>query len=115
MRYLPDGVWMQKADAYTIEKIGIPSIVLMEHAACKTIEVLESEQVDCSSVLIVCGSGKNCGDGFAIARLLRKKGSKENKLHEECCRHQTCVIFSSLFPITPLILFFSIYLACFKS
>ena len=25
MRYLPDGTWMQKADAHTIQNIGIPS------------------------------------------------------------------------------------------
>lgn len=106
MRYLPDGVWMQKADAYTIEKIGIPSIVLMEHAACKTIEVLESEQVDCSSVLIVCGSGNNGGDGFAIARLLRKKGSKvtvffagnANSMSEEC-RIQAKIVKNMEIPI----------------
>lgn len=106
MRYLPDVVWMQKADAYTIEKIGIPSIVLMEHAACKTIEVLESEQVDSSSVLIVCGSGNNGGDGFAIARLLRKKGSKvtvffagnANSMSEEC-RIQAKIVKNMEIPI----------------
>ena len=35
-----------------------------------------------------------------VAVIFREKGSKENKLHEECCRNQICVIFSSLFPIT---------------
>ena len=45
MRYLPDGVWMQKADKHTIEKIGISSMVLMERAALKTVEVMETEQM----------------------------------------------------------------------
>ena len=71
MRYLPNGIWMQKADSYTIREIGVPSVVLMEHAAQKTIEVMERENIDFSDILIVCGSGNNGGDGFAIARLLQ--------------------------------------------
>ena len=73
MRYLPNGIWMQKADSYTIREIGVPSVVLMEHAAQKTIEVMERENIDFSDILIVCGSGNNGGDGFAIARLLQEK------------------------------------------
>lgn len=55
MRYLPNGIWMQKADSYTIREIGVPSVVLMEHAAQKTIEVMERENIDFSDILIVCG------------------------------------------------------------
>lgn len=92
MRYLPEGKWMQRADAHTIEEIGIPSVVLMEHAACKTVEIMEREQIDCSHALIVCGSGNNGGDGFAVARLLKQKGNrvnavfvgKETSLSPEC-------------------------------
>lgn len=46
MRDLPEGKWMQKADAHTIQEIGIPSVVLMEHAAQKTVEVMEQEGID---------------------------------------------------------------------
>lgn len=92
MRYLPDGVWMQKADARTIENIGLPSVVLMERAALKTVEVMEREHINCSKALVVCGSGNNGGDGFAIARLLMQKGcqvtvcfaGKESSMSEEC-------------------------------
>lgn len=92
MRYLPNGAWMQKADAYTIQEIGIPSIVLMEHAAIKTVEVMEQCGIDTSASLIVCGSGNNGGDGFAVARLLWQKGKKvmvlfvgrEGAMSEEC-------------------------------
>lgn len=92
MRYLPNGTWMQKADKRTIEEIGIPSVVLMEHAACKMVEVLQEEKFDCSNTLIVCGSGNNGGDGFAIARLLYGQGKQatvlfagnENSMSEEC-------------------------------
>ena len=86
MRYLPDGAWMQKADAYTIHRMGVPSVVLMEHAAESMVRILEEENVDCSKTLIVCGSGNNGGDGFAVARLLFQKnyGTRQMKylLHE---------------------------------
>lgn len=92
MRYLPNGTWMQKADKHTIEEIGIPSVVLMEHAACKMVEVLQEEGFDCSNTLSVCGSGNNGGDGFAIARLLHGQGKRvtvlfagnEKSMSEEC-------------------------------
>ena len=92
MRYLPNGAWMQKADAYTIHEIGVPSVVLMEHAAESMVNILEQENVDCSKTLIVCGSGNNGGDVFAVARLLAQKGysvvtafvGKEASMSEEC-------------------------------
>ena len=70
MKYLLTGAQMQRADKYTIEEIGIPSMVLMERAALKVVETLENEQVDFSNILVVCGIGNNGGDGYAIARLL---------------------------------------------
>ena len=84
MRYLPDGTRMRQADAHTIQEIGIPSVVLME--------AMEQEKIDCSRVLVVCGSGNNGGDGFAAARLLAGKGSavtvvfagREASLTPEC-------------------------------
>lgn len=92
MRYLPNGAWMQKADAHTIQEIGIPSLVLMERAALKTVEAVEAEQIDCARTLVVCGSGNNGGDGFAVARLLFMQGKqvtsafvgKESSMSEEC-------------------------------
>lgn len=92
MRYLPNGAWMQKADAHTIQEIGIPSLVLMERAALKTVEAMEQEQIDCTRALVVCGSGNNGGDGFAVARLLFMQGKqvraafvgKESSMSEEC-------------------------------
>lgn len=62
---------MKAADQYTIQKLGVPSLELMEHAAQACVHVLEDEKVDLSHVCVVCGSGNNGGDGFAIARILQ--------------------------------------------
>ena len=74
MKYIIDGRTMKAADAYTIGTIGIPSLVLMERAALKVVEAAEREMLNLSKSLIVCGSGNNGGDGFAVGRLLLEKG-----------------------------------------
>ena len=92
MRYLPDGDQMKNADTHTIQKIGIPSLVLMERAAVKIVETLENEKVSLADTLVVCGSGNNGGDGFAAARIIAEKGyrasvlfvGKETSMSEEC-------------------------------
>lgn len=74
MIYLPTGEQMRRADLYTIEEIEVPSMVLMERAALEVVRCMEEEQLDFRKVLVVCGSGNNGGDGYAIARLLHLKG-----------------------------------------
>lgn len=106
MRYLPDGAWMQKADQNTINGTGIPAVVLMEHTACRTVEILEKENFDCSDTLVVCGSGNNGGDGFAIARLLFQRGSRVTVLFagkeasmSEACKIQAAIVGNLGIPI----------------
>ena len=66
---------MKTCDSYTIEKIGVPSAVLMERAALAAAdEVLSLRGASDGAVLILCGSGNNGGDGFACARILHMKG-----------------------------------------
>jgi len=74
MQYLLNAKEMKQADSNTIEKFKIPSLVLMERAALKVVEVIELEHLDTENVLIVCGCGNNGGDGLAIARILHVKG-----------------------------------------
>lgn len=61
---------MKRADAYTIDTIGVPSVVLMERAALAVMNVLQSGRFSLKRVLVVCGTGNNGGDGMAVARLL---------------------------------------------
>lgn len=63
---------MQSIDKYTIENIGIPSIVLMENAALKVIKNLELDKKQ--GFVVVCGTGNNGGDGFVVARHLKVQG-----------------------------------------
>ena len=68
----------QAVDKFTIEKIGIPSIVLMENAgrliAAEISKVLQTKQK--KNVVIFCGCGNNGGDGFVVARHLWSHGIK---------------------------------------
>jgi NAD(P)H-hydrate epimerase len=61
---------MQASDRTAMEHYGIPSLVLMENAARSAAEILRMHYPDASRVVILCGSGNNGGDGFALARHL---------------------------------------------
>ncbi|HLD70001.1 MAG TPA: NAD(P)H-hydrate epimerase [Candidatus Omnitrophota bacterium] len=63
---------IQKLDKIAIQKIGIPSIALMENAGrAAAQEVLRrSKKFPQKPVLIFCGLGNNAGDGFVCARHL---------------------------------------------
>jgi NAD(P)H-hydrate epimerase len=63
-------------DRAATEEYGIPSIVLMENAP-RALSAHAMEMIDRQSdqpVLIVCGSGNNGGDGYALARHLHNAG-----------------------------------------
>ncbi|PWF99824.1 NAD(P)H-hydrate epimerase [Levilactobacillus bambusae] len=64
----------QEYDHYTMEEVGIPSLVLMERAALACYRDILTGPFDLSRILVVAGSGNNGGDGVAVARLLRIHG-----------------------------------------
>lgn len=61
---------MKKIDNFCIDELKIPSIILMENAAFK---VVKNVREDVKNIVIVCGTGNNGGDGFAVCRQLYKK------------------------------------------
>ena len=63
---------MKACDSYTIETLGVPSRVLMERAARQAAAYLLSrpDLFPVGKILLLCGSGNNGGDGFAVARFL---------------------------------------------
>ena len=66
---------MREMDRLTIQKYGVPSLSLMERAGeAITKAILDNfGRVRQKGVLIVAGKGNNGGDGFVVARLLKKK------------------------------------------
>ena len=60
----------KKLDRYTIDEIGIPSIVLMENAASEVVARIADLN---DKFIVFCGTGNNGGDGLAIARKLLVK------------------------------------------
>lgn len=68
---------MRHYDSYTINTIGIPSLVLMERAALAVRdEVLNAFPLNLQNIVVVAGSGNNGGDGLDVARFLHIAGVK---------------------------------------
>ncbi len=67
---------VREVDRLSSEKYGIPSILLMENAGMRVVEVLEDhfEDLEDLAIAILCGRGNNGGDGFVVARQLIQKG-----------------------------------------
>ena len=76
MQYIVTKKEMQAIDAYTMDKIGIPSAVLMERAALSVVEEIERLNVSRGRILIVVEGGNNGGDGLAVGRILLERGYK---------------------------------------
>ncbi len=68
---------MKSYDSYTINEVGVPSMVLMERAALSVVQRIETRIRDIKrNVCIACGVGNNGADGLAIARMLAERGSR---------------------------------------
>jgi hydroxyethylthiazole kinase-like uncharacterized protein yjeF len=67
---------MREADRFTIDEIGIPSLVLMENAGRQVVAAMEAayESRLNGRVAVLCGRGNNGGDGFVVARTLMQRG-----------------------------------------
>lgn len=61
-------------DAFALDELGIPGIVLMENAGRGAVEVLERLGIPDRPLVIVAGKGNNAGDGFVMARHLEYRG-----------------------------------------
>ncbi len=69
---LPSPVEMAILDEQAIAG-GLASLELMERAGTQVVEALLSRAPSVGSVLVVCGSGNNGGDGLVVARLLSER------------------------------------------
>ncbi len=70
---LPDAAAQRALDAWATENRGIPGLELMERAGRGLAEIV-ADRVPSGPIAVVCGKGNNGGDGFAAARVLRRRG-----------------------------------------
>ena len=73
MRKILTAAQMKSADERTIAG-GVPSLVLMERAAMAVVQTITEEMPEADSAIVLCGTGNNGGDGFAVARILSDLG-----------------------------------------
>ncbi|HYI09795.1 MAG TPA: NAD(P)H-hydrate dehydratase [Thermoanaerobaculia bacterium] len=69
-----DASQMRNIDRRTSERFGVPSIVLMENAALAVVDAIFEHYPESDRVALLCGTGQNGGDGFAVARHLENRG-----------------------------------------
>lgn len=74
MKYLLNHKEMKAVDCYSIETIGIPSLVLMERAALAVASHLQKKVTKKDKILAVSGNGNNGADAVAAARILYNMG-----------------------------------------
>lgn len=77
MKYVLTTAQMRAAEEYAIKHIGLPDLVLMERAALSVADRIGSrfESLKDLKVCIICGTGNNGGDGFALGRILSGRGA----------------------------------------
>lgn len=69
---------MREVDRLTTERIGIPSLILMENAAHAVARAITDKLGGSAAgkrILLLCGKGNNGGDGYALARILWTQGA----------------------------------------
>jgi hydroxyethylthiazole kinase-like uncharacterized protein yjeF len=66
---------MREVDRVTTERLGIPSLQLMETAGTRVADALRrtvaSGDIHARTICVLCGKGNNGGDGFVVARHLQ--------------------------------------------
>jgi NAD(P)H-hydrate epimerase len=67
---------IRKIDAYCVEVLGMPEMILMENAAMSVLKNIDRNDV--SVMTIISGVGNNGGDGLALSRMLNAEGIETN-------------------------------------
>ena len=66
---------MRDAERCTIDDHGVPSLHLMERAGEEVVAAIEAHVTSRpGAARVLCGRGNNGGDGWVVARLLRRRG-----------------------------------------
>ena len=76
MEYIASREEMQRIDAYNIQELAIPGIVLMERASLTLADEISARFPPDTDILVVAERGNNGGDGLAAGRILLARGYK---------------------------------------
>lgn len=74
MKWISSVEQMKKADAYAVNEMKVPMLLLMEEAARNIVRKLQEVCSFDDDILFLAGSGNNGGDGFAAARMMKYLG-----------------------------------------
>jgi ADP-dependent NAD(P)H-hydrate dehydratase / NAD(P)H-hydrate epimerase len=69
---------MREVDRLSTARYRVPSMTLMENAGRSVAEFIQSRfpNLERCRIVVLCGKGNNGGDGFVVARYLKKMGAK---------------------------------------
>lgn len=67
---------MRGADRAASERLGLPSLLLMENAGRGVAELVLADARARGPIVVVSGAGANGGDGFVVARHLARRGAE---------------------------------------
>jgi hydroxyethylthiazole kinase-like uncharacterized protein yjeF len=65
---------MREIDRVTSERLGMPSLTLMENAGAAVADFVLLQYPAAKNIGVICGKGNNGGDGFVAARKLHQSG-----------------------------------------
>ncbi len=65
---------VRELDRIAIEEFAVPGEVLMTRAGQAAFAALRAHWPDSRSIVVLCGTGNNGGDGYVVARLAREAG-----------------------------------------
>ena len=106
MKYLVNSREMKQYDTNTTEHFKVPSLLLMERAALAVFDEIKRQYPCSKKFLIVCGTGNNGADGFALTLLLLLDGAEvhtvligDRKKETDQCKKQLEILFAYGCPV----------------
>jgi ADP-dependent NAD(P)H-hydrate dehydratase / NAD(P)H-hydrate epimerase len=95
---------MRAIDRVTSERLGVPSLTLMENAGSALAEFVLSRYPNAKTFGVICGKGNNGGDGLVAARKLHEAGREVRAvlLADRAELHGDALEMFTKLPFTPV-------------